>query len=95
MTSKYVTERDIVQRFLAACGIARTTLIDPNQGRTTDSGADVVWTRDQSVIGFQFVGTVGLVVWLGLGMALTVLPLVLIGRFIMWWLRRKRQERHL
>ena len=53
----------------------------------------VAWLIGLSIAAFGAVGAVRLVVWLGLGMALTVLPLVLIGRFIMWLLR-KRQERH-
>ena len=53
----------------------------------------VAWLIGLSIAAGGVVGTVGLVVMLGLGMTLTVLPLILIGRFIMWLLR-KRQERH-
>src|SRR4029077_12053274 len=53
----------------------------------------VLWLIGLSIAAGGVVGTVGLVVYLGLGMALTVLPLILLGRFIMWWLR-KREERH-
>ena len=53
----------------------------------------VAWLIGLSIAASGVVGTVGLVVFLGLGMALTVMPLILIGRFILR-LVRKRQERH-
>lgn len=53
MMSKYVTEREIVRRFLALHGLANPELRDPNQGRSTDTGADVIWTSDRRVIRFQ------------------------------------------
>ena len=43
----------MVERFLLACSITGPQLTDPNQGQVTDSGADVVWTVDGCVIGFQ------------------------------------------
>jgi hypothetical protein len=51
--SSYETERDVVERFLLAQGISRPRLSDPNQEQDVDTGADVLWTTDRCVVGFQ------------------------------------------
>jgi len=51
--ASYATEREIVAQFLSVFGIDGCRLTDPNAGLKKDTGADVVWTREDGEIGFQ------------------------------------------
>jgi hypothetical protein len=52
--ASYATEREIIARFLSAFGITGPRLSDPNAGLNKDTGADVLWTRDdEGEIAFQ------------------------------------------
>ena len=56
--ASYATERDIVARFLSAFGITSPRLSDPNAGLKKDTGADVVWTRDEWESGSKSLSTI-------------------------------------
>jgi hypothetical protein len=58
------------------------------------AGLGVAWLIGLSIAAFGAIGTVALVVWVGVGLAGYVLLLLLVVRLITW-VRGMRQERYL